>query len=148
MPIPEFDDRGLLPDGLHECAMEEVRERFGRFQRTDQRCKLYDALAAFIGDVRSAGVVRWVAIDGSFVTAKPDPGDIDMVVVLPPDHDFDAELLPVAYNVLSRRRARRCYGIDILVAAEGTPELGAYIEFFREVKQKPGERKGILRLTP
>ena len=148
MPIPELDDRGLLPDGVHHCSLGEIRERFGRFQSTDRRCRLFEKLEAFAGEARSSGVVVWLVVDGSFVTGKPDPGDIDLVVVLAADHDFVQDLRPVAYNVVSKRRVQRRHGFDILVAAEGTPELQRYIEFFQEVKQQPGIRKGILRVVP
>lgn len=146
--IPELDKRGLLPNGIHACELDEIRERFGRFQSTDRRCQLFEQLESFVNEARSSGVVAWLLVDGSFVTSKPDPGDIDLVVVLPSDHDFTAELRPVAYNVISKRRVRRRHKFDILVAAEGTPELQRYIEFFQEVKQQPGVRKGVLRVEP
>ena len=38
--------------------------------------------------------------DGSFVTTKSDPGDIDLVLVLAHDYDFAADLPPAHYNVL------------------------------------------------
>jgi len=41
MPIPDLNEDGLLPEGIHEASLEEVRERFGRFQRTDRRPDLF-----------------------------------------------------------------------------------------------------------
>ena len=29
MPIPQFDPNGFLPEGVYECSLEELRERFG-----------------------------------------------------------------------------------------------------------------------
>jgi hypothetical protein len=34
MPIPPLDEDGLLPEGIHECSLEEIRARFGSFQVT------------------------------------------------------------------------------------------------------------------
>jgi len=44
MPIPELDARGLLPEGIHPCSMSEIAQRFGRFQRSDRRCRLFERL--------------------------------------------------------------------------------------------------------
>src|SRR4051794_25704968 len=94
MPIPELNEAGFLPEGIHEASLEEVRERFGRFQRTDRRPDLFTKLSLFLAGVRASGLVEAVVVDGSFVTAKDEPSDIDLILVLRPDHDYGAELRP------------------------------------------------------
>ena len=37
MPIPLLNENGLLPMGIHICILEEIRQRFGRFQGSDRR---------------------------------------------------------------------------------------------------------------
>ena len=101
MPIPGFDDAGFLPSGVHDCTLDEVRQALGVFQTTDRRPKLYDKLQALVQQAWATGLVAEIIIDGSFVTAKPDPNDIDLILVLDAGHDFTAELLPFEYNVLS-----------------------------------------------
>ena len=101
MPIPGLNDAGLLPAGVHDCTLDEGRQRFGVFQTTDRRPKLYDKLEALVQEAWATGLVADIIIDGSFVTAKPDPNDIDLILVLNPGHDFTAELRPFVYNVLS-----------------------------------------------
>lgn len=96
--------------------------------------------------VHSTGLVSAVIVDGSFVTRKHDPGDIDLVLVLPSNHDLGADLPPIAYNVLSRRRVRRRYGFDILFALEEAPEYRQYTDFFQQVRDQPYLRKGMLRI--
>jgi predicted nucleotidyltransferase len=44
-------------------------------------------------------------IDGSFVTGKANPSDVDLVVVLASGHDFSADLRPFEYNFLSKLSA-------------------------------------------
>jgi hypothetical protein len=146
MPIPELNSSGLLPEGVHDCSLGEIGDRFARFQATSRRHRLFEALESYVAQARAARVVTCLVVNGSFVTAEADPSDIDLVVVLSADHDFAAQLRPVAYNVVSKRRVRMRHGFDILVAAEGTPELERYVAFFQEVKQQPGLRKGILRV--
>ncbi len=85
-------------------------------------------------------------LDGSFVTARPAPNDIDIIVVLAPSHDFSSDLPPHQYNLLSARRVRRRFGSDIVVVRNGTDELTQAIAFFAQVRQQPGMKKGLLRI--
>ena len=130
MPFPNLNEQGLLPPGIYDCSLEEIGECFGTFQSTDRRPRLYEKLQMFLQQVRSTNLVIAVIVDGSFVTSKADPNDIDLILVLPSSHDLRAELAPMAYNVVSRRRVSRGYGFDVLVARENTREYTEYtIEF-------------------
>jgi len=80
------------------------------------------------------------------VTAKPAPNDIDMIVVVAPDLDAQADLLPVAYNVVSKKRVQKRFGFDIVTVREGTSELDDAIAFFEQVRGRPELRKGLLSL--
>ena len=146
MPIPDFDADGLLPAGVHDVTVEDIRVRFGVFRGGEQRPILMAKLEAFIAEARSSEVIVEVLVDGSFVTAKPDPNDVDLILIVPSAHDFAADLSPQAYNVLSKRRVQRRYGFDLLVARRASLEYGRWIEFFEQVRLETGRRKGILRL--
>ena len=80
MPIPELDADGFLPEGVHECTLEEIRHRFGAFRKSDRRPQLFSRLQSFLSEAVKTGLVVAVAIDGSFVTGKAEPNDIDQVV--------------------------------------------------------------------
>jgi predicted nucleotidyltransferase len=56
------------------------------------RHQLLDALRRFVASVRQLAGVRRIAVLGSIVTSKPDPKDIDVLVVVADDTD----LAPVA----------------------------------------------------
>src|SRR5580693_9459980 len=71
--IPDFDQSGLLPPGIHPATWKEVVERFGR---TTHRARLLKGLRAALESLRSAGC-EGVYLNGSFVTAKEVPGDFD-----------------------------------------------------------------------
>ena len=51
MSIPELNEDGLLPEGIHEASMDQVRESFGHFQKTDRRPTLYTRFSEFMGQV-------------------------------------------------------------------------------------------------
>lgn len=80
----DFDSRGLLPAGVYAATLSELRASLlvegppNRSAAWDSRWRLHlvDQLESLVGDLWSVGIDR-VFIDGSFVTEKPHPGDID-----------------------------------------------------------------------
>ncbi|HUE70810.1 MAG TPA: hypothetical protein VMP01_07960, partial [Pirellulaceae bacterium] len=127
MPIPDFDADGLLPVGIYDCTLQELRDRFGTFQTSDLRCRLYERLEAFLREAKLSGVAKYVIVDGSFVTGKAVPNDIDLIVVVPEGHDFHADLQSLAYNVVSKAQVRRRYRFDVFVAADNSRDLADYL---------------------
>ena len=105
-----------------------------------------EALRALIEEVRRADLFVEVLIDGSFVTAKKAPNDVDLVLVVRAGHNFRAELRPDQYNLFSHRHVRRRFGFDILVAEAGDADYVVSTNFFQQVRGLPEKRKGILRL--
>jgi hypothetical protein len=85
-------------------------------------------------------------IDGSFVTAKLAPNDVDLVAVLKSGHDFERDLRMSEYALVSRALLRRRFGFDVIVAEEGSTLYRTYVEFFSRVREAPVMRKGLLRL--
>ena len=148
MAIPDLDHDGFLPEGVHEATMEQIKEQFGRFQRTDRRMALFRKLEELINSVWKTGLVSSVIVNGSFATGEDTPSDIDLVLVLNADHDFTADLQPFQYNVLSKRRVRKMYQFDVLLARDESQEYNEYVAFFQQVKEQPGCRKGVLKVLP
>lgn len=146
MPIPPLDQNGFLPAGVHDCTLDELKGRFGSFQISDRRPQLFARLEAFLSEAKTSRLVVSVVVDGSFVTAKPDPNDIDLILVVTPDHSFAADLSPLEYGVLSKRRVHRRYGFDLLVACDDSDEYRRYVRFFQQIRFEPSHTKGILRL--
>lgn len=54
--IPQLQD-GVLPEGVHLCTLEEVKEVFGQFRRSDRRPQLTETLTRYVWDARNSGVV-------------------------------------------------------------------------------------------
>lgn len=151
-----FDERKLLHPGVHDASMDEVEAAFGKFQRSDRRMKLFAKLSEFVDAVRKAIPGAAVIIDGSFVMGCIDePNDIDIVLVLPPAWDMQADLKPYQYNLVSKRAVRVSYGFDIFTVKIGSSEESGWIDFFRGVNLKwrekfgwpPETRKGIIRVV-
>jgi hypothetical protein len=146
MPIPALDESGFLPIGVHDCTLAEIKARFGTFQRSDRRSQLIEQLEAFFKEAAKTGLVVSVVVNGSFVTATPEPNDIDLIVVVKEGHSFVADLSPSEYAVLSKRRVHKRHGFDVLVATDDSDEYHRYVRFFQQIRFEPGRAKGILRV--
>jgi hypothetical protein len=73
-------------------------------------------------------------IDGSYVTGKAEPNDVDIILVLRSDFDLGSELRPMEYNIQSKRAVKRQYGFDVLPAIEGTEVYEEYLRLFSQVR--------------
>jgi hypothetical protein len=72
--IPPFEPTGKLPAEIHEVTWKELPSRLGF---TPRRVRLLAGLRSALSLLKQAGC-RQVYIDGSFVTTKPHPGDVDV----------------------------------------------------------------------
>lgn len=88
MALPEFDDKGDLPEGLHSATLAEVLARFGSGH--EQRRTVTDVLCQIHRLVSDTGKLDRFVVFGSYVTAKPDPRDVDVVLVMRADFSMDA----------------------------------------------------------
>jgi len=57
MPIPDYDEHGLLPPGVHSCTLAELKERFGRFSTSSQRLELFAKWEQYVQEAISAKIV-------------------------------------------------------------------------------------------
>src|SRR5947209_15931952 len=71
--IPVFDSSGKLPPGIHTAAWKQIVARLGF---TARRKQLLKGLREALGLLKFAGC-RFVYVNGSFVTSKPEPADFD-----------------------------------------------------------------------
>lgn len=139
--IPPLSSHGLLPPGVHDGTLEDVRTAFAWNSR---RKALFQGLERVVVNLRAAGC-RVIWLDGSFVTDKPQPGDFDAAWDL---DGVDLGLVdPVLLDVEPPRLAQQLkYGGDLLPnvveAGSGMP----FVEFFQEDKLT-GARRGIVRLV-
>lgn len=146
MSIPALNTDGLLPAGIFDCTLLELRTSFGAFRGSDHRVWLFARLEELVLAMRLSGLFESLIIDGSFVTAKTAPSDVDLVAVLRLGHDFERDLPVSEYALVSRALLRRRFGFDVIVAEQDSALYKTYVEFFSRVREAPETRKGLLRL--
>ena len=83
---PEFEHNGDLPVGIHQATLAEVLQYFGT--GTLQRRLVGQRLERIYKLAISTGQVARFVVFGSFVTAKPDPGDVDIFMIM--EDSFDS----------------------------------------------------------
>jgi hypothetical protein len=92
--IPNLTDEGYLPPGIHLATVDEIIARFGR--DSELRQVQMESLVWMVELAQRAGAER-IVINGSFVTDKLKPNDIDCVLLIgerfPLDKTAEAELL-------------------------------------------------------
>ncbi len=131
--IPEFDFDGELPPGVHTATLEEIRQRFGRFSRTDRRPKLFAKLSELVEAARNAGIVDRFIIAGSFVTAKAVPNDVDILIIFNAATDI-TQLRPNQRLLVDRGTIRRRFRGDDLY-------------WFRLARSQPKTKRGMSPLA-
>lgn len=139
--IPDFTNDGLLPPGVHKATLEELREKLGFSRR---RMVLINGLEGALALMFGCGVRR-VYMDGSFVTDKPRPNDIDGCYDVEPGVDVSsmAPIWPLTHQ--NRVRSKERFGVeffpaDIIEAGSGQP----FLRFFQEDRE--GNPKGVVAM--
>jgi hypothetical protein len=130
-----------LPEGLYRASEAETLFRFGA--STKWRRRLAIRLRRWIELSRHVGGQR-LLIDGSFVTAKDKPDDIDAVLLLPSDFQQQVEQAhPSALELEEMLLTRRP---EELFAAEDETDWDEWVEFFGRTCEADGRRKGLVEV--
>lgn len=86
---PAFDQNGDLPVGVYQATLAEVKDHFGT--STARRRLMARRLERIYHLARSTGQLARFVIFGSFITAKPEPNDVDIFMLM--EDSFDVERL-------------------------------------------------------
>lgn len=140
--IPEFDENGNLPPGVHWAEWQEFKERFGYNRR---RRQLMTGLEMVMQDLQAAGC-RVIYIDGSFTTIEPNPGDFDACY---DDETVDKDYLrinaPRLFNYHDRAGQKARYKGEVFPSDQPVGDYGENsFEFFQTDRRK--RKKGIIAI--
>lgn len=138
MTIPEFIDNYHLPPEIIECTLEEVEEKFAKLNPIRRRkwaqCK------GVLDRLIDLGLKpEKILINGSFVTGREEPGDVDFAALILPDtvrtafrnatdeHDKEGiKLFTKRDNVIN---IRNLFGAHLLIA-DSEANLDGYSKLF------------------
>lgn len=103
-----FNDDGLMPPGLHEYAFNDFKSQFiDQFGFSQSRKAILEGCLKWLFLISNIITPEEVWMDGSYVTAKANPNDIDIVLF------FDSEKLNAVdkgmfYNLFSISKQYLC----------------------------------------
>lgn len=144
MPLPTIAETGDLPQGVHRASLQEVLNQFG--QATIQRKLVGMRLRRVYELAAATGHLKRFIVFGSFVTAKPEPNDVDVFLLM--DDTFDlTQVRTEARLVFDHPAAQAHFGASIfwmrqLAALPNEEEAVLGWQLKRD-----GTRRGIVELT-
>ncbi|MCA1295404.1 hypothetical protein LBW89_20565 [Paenibacillus sp. alder61] len=144
--IPEFCDGYHLPEGIHECTIKDIEHAF---LFTEKRKKLWRMFKGLINRLIDVGLTpKAILIDGSFVTGRKEPGDVDFAAYIPPEvvseafttlDEHDKQAITLFLNPNNQLAIRNMFGAHLLLA-DSEDMLNQWAYFFCT-----GGSKGKLR---
>ncbi len=141
MGLPDFQADGYLPAGVHLCHDSEVIQRFGTSnlfrRRLGLRVQTWLALARAIRAKR-------ILIDGSFVTAKAEPNDVDAVIWLPDNFRDQVALREEPAEAIQKMLVTR-YPEELL-AARSQKHWDHWVAFFSQTTDPVCTAKGLVEV--
>src|SRR5260370_30549467 len=144
MALPSFNAEGELPPGVHPATWAEVRQRFGA--KGGQRWVCTQRLTHIRELSKRTGFLRRFVVFGSFITAKSEPNDVDIVLVM--DDGFHLYDCPVELRGLFEHAvAQGRHGASIFWLRAGML-IGESVEEFIAYWQvkRGGGRRGIVEM--
>lgn len=157
MALAFADGSDYLPAGRHRATAEEIKTFFvDAFPASISRPILFERWAVLLQAIERVVEVQAQWIDGSYVTKKPEPGDIDLVSHLDGE-TLDA--LPPVERALLRgliagqlsKQLHACDSFHIAIYPPGHPARGPYeaaLAYWEEWfgTDRGGEPKGYVEL--
>ncbi len=138
MAIPPLNRTGELPPGEHKTSLVSVRKRFGH--SSAQREELMHGLEEAAGNLKAAGV-RKIWINGSFITRKKEPNDVDGCWEY--TENVNIGRLDPVFLAESRLPMKEKYGVEFFPAF--VIEAGSGLPFPKCFQiNRDGDPKGIL----
>lgn len=150
MPIPDWNDYGLLPEGIHDCDLEEIEVRLGF---NEHRLHLIDGLRQTVQWLATMPPIESLIVDGSFVTDKERPGDVDAVAMLNNLTERNQRAWVRAWQS-HHQGIKANFNVELFPTITGVGNnFSAYFQYLRmedaiDRGAPLGLTKGILRIAP
>ena len=139
--LPEFNKYGNLPAGIYKSSITCIEKRFGL--NSKKRISLFNDFRNFLEILSPFNkYIKRLILDGSFVTSKETPGDIDCIMVIENNFRFTPEIVEELSN---SKRLYKLYNIHLFMFEEKNIEsCRGMLNFFS--KDKDLKPKGIIEV--
>lgn len=153
MPLPALIEGGVLPPGIHDCTLLEVREMFGDSPGRGRLLTRFEAFLERLSETIALPVS--IYLDGSFVTDWEGCNDIDTVIEAREFEGEKASILTMLTAPQVRSEFIEDFSVKIHIVVPGLFARD-YRTWFQHVKTEDSWRfglepsrlkKGIIRLV-
>lgn len=126
MAKPDFPP--LLQPGMHNISMQQLHAlAVAPFPNDQRRQDLYQKLDAWVGALQALSVSATLWLDGSFLTEKAHPGDIDCVIWSPSwangNANVTAAMQQQVAHLLDQAAADSIFNLDLYLEMPSPNEL-------------------------
>jgi hypothetical protein len=145
VPLPPFGPQGDLPVGVHRATLRETIARFG--VDSPQRMLVALRLEHIYRVAFASGHLSRFVVFGSFVTAKPEPNDVDVFLLMEDAFDVGTQT-GEAGLLFDHAAAQAHFGGSVfwLRRLAAFPSEGAAVEDWQF--KRDGSRRGIVEIVP
>ncbi|MSQ93201.1 MAG: hypothetical protein EXR98_01450 [Gemmataceae bacterium] len=144
MAFPPFNNEGDLPPGVYPATLAEVLRHFGI--NSSQRIAVADRLTRIHQLAASTGHLARFVVFGSFVTAKDEPEDVDIIMIM--DDAFDlAAVTGETALIFDHMQADAYFGASVFWTRRSSAWGGeqAMVEHW-QVRREGGKR-GVVEIV-
>ncbi len=139
---PEFNKCGDLPEGIHAASLEDVLHRFAL---TPRRAVTARRLERIYRLARSTGHLARLIVFGSFITAKIEPNDVDIFLLM--DDSFDVrQVSPEASLVFDHAAAQNLLGASVFWIRRSAALGGEAATISHWQIKRDGGKRGIVEV--
>jgi hypothetical protein len=145
LPIPPLNEYKLLPEGAHECELDEIESRF---VHTPRRKQIWMRFIEYFELIKEFTEIHAVYVDGSFVADIKTPSDLDIAVEFVSVYHW-GRLKRAIPELFDEKLIKEKWLLDFLPCApEMMPYQGADARvFFQDVKVQDIEKLGAPKGT-
>lgn len=137
--IPDFNKHGNLPAGIYRASIDDIEKRFGL--NSKKRISLFSTFNNFLELIIPFKTnIKQIILDGSFVTTKENPGDIDCIILIKDNTRFTPEIVDKLVN------AKKLYNIHLFIREErNIKEYKKLLDLFS--KDRDLKLKGVIEVV-
>lgn len=143
MSLPPFAAAGDLPPGIYPATLAEVLQRFGSgsLQRNVVALRLERVHHIALG----TGHLARCVVFGSFVTAKLEPNDVDVFLLMENTFDFD-RLTGETRLLFEHAAAQAHFGASVFWLRRMAAFLGESATIEHWQLKRDGGQRGIIEI--
>ncbi|MFJ3431061.1 DUF6932 family protein [Pseudomonas fragi] len=125
MAKPDFPP--LLPPGMHSLSLQQLHDlAVVPFEEDQKRAELFQKLQVWIEAIKASGIGGQLWLDGSFLTEKNEPSDIDCILWSPRwvgDGMDTPETRDRLARLFDHAHAESIYGLDFYLETPAPDQI-------------------------